>query len=94
MANATWNGQIIASSDKFEQVEGNIYFPRAALKAEFFKESQHSTVCPWKGTANYLDIVVDGKVNANAAWYYAEPKTAASNIAGYVAFWKGVTVSS
>jgi uncharacterized protein (DUF427 family) len=94
MANATWNGQIIAASDNFEQVEGNIYFPRAALNAEFFKESQHTSACPWKGTASYLDIVVDGKVNANAAWYYAQPKTAANNIAGYVAFWKGVTVSS
>jgi uncharacterized protein (DUF427 family) len=94
MANATWNGQIIAESDDFELVEGNVYFPRTALNAEFFKASTHSTVCGWKGTASYFDVIVDGKVNANAAWYYAEPKTAASNIAGYVAFWKGVEVSS
>lgn len=93
MAQAIWNGQVIAQSDSFELVEGNIYFPRAALKAEFFQDSAHATVCSWKGTASYFDVVVNGKVNANAAWYYATPKDAASNIAGYVAFWKGVEVT-
>ncbi len=93
MANAKWNGQVIAESDNFEVVEGNIYFPRSALKSEYFKESPHSSVCPWKGVASYFDVVVDGKINQNAAWYYASPKDAAKNIAGYIAFWKGVEVS-
>lgn len=93
MANAKWNGKIIAESDKFELVEGNVYFPRASIKPEFFQESMHTTVCPWKGLASYFDIVVDGKTNGNAAWYYAEPKDAAKNITNFVAFWKGVEVS-
>ena len=90
---AKWNGQVIAESDKFETVEGNVYFPRSALKSEFFQENSHTTVCSWKGTASYFDVVVDGKVNQNAVWYYANPKQAASNIKDYVAFWKGVEVS-
>lgn len=94
MATAKWNGQIIAQSDTFETVEGNIYFPHAALKPDFFRESTHNSVCPWKGIASYLDVVVDGKVNQNAAWYYPEPKQAASNIKDYVAFWKGVEVTN
>ena len=93
MANAKWNGQVIAESDQFELVEGNVYFPRSALKPAFFKESTHTTVCPWKGTASYFDVVVDSKTNANAAWYYDAPKDAAKNIAGFVAFWKGVEVN-
>jgi uncharacterized protein (DUF427 family) len=93
MANAKWNGKIIAESDKYELVEGNVYFPRGSIKSEFFKESTHTTVCPWKGLASYFDIVVDGKTNENAAWYYAEPKDAAKNITNFVAFWKGVEVS-
>ena len=93
MANAKWNGKIIAETDKFELVEGNVYFPRGSIKPEFFKETLHTTVCPWKGLASYFDVVVDGKTNENAAWYYAEPKDAAKNIAGFVAFWKGVEVS-
>jgi uncharacterized protein (DUF427 family) len=93
MPSAKWNGQVIAQSDQFETVEGNIYFPRDSLKDEFFKSSTHTTVCPWKGTASYFDLMVDGKVNENAAWYYPEPKDAARNIKGYVAFWKGVEVS-
>lgn len=93
MPSAKWNGRVIAESDPFETVDGNIYFPRSALKDEFFKPSSHTTVCSWKGTASYFDIVVDGKVNENAAWYYPDPKDAANNIKGYVAFWKGVEVS-
>ena len=93
MANAKWNGKIIAESDKFELVEGNVYFPRTSINPEFFKETMHITVCQWKGLASYFDVVVDGKTNENAAWYYAEPKDAAKNIAGFVAFWKGVEVS-
>ena len=93
MATAKWNGQIIAKSEQFELVENNVYFPRAALKAEFFGDSNHSTVCAWKGVASYLHVTVDGKVNENAAWYYAEPKSGAANIQGYVAFWKGIEVT-
>lgn len=93
MPSAKWNGQIIAETDRFETVEGNIYFPRHSLKDAFFKPSSHTTVCPWKGTASYFDVVVNGKVNENAAWYYADPKDAASNIKGHVAFWNGVEVS-
>jgi len=92
MPTAKWNGQVIAQSDTFETVEGNVYFPLSALKSEFFRDSSHSTVCPWKGTASYFDVVVDGKVNQNAAWYYANPKEAAANIKDHVAFWKGVEV--
>jgi uncharacterized protein (DUF427 family) len=93
MPSAKWNGQVIAETDRFETVEGNIYFPRSSLKDAFFKPSSHTTVCPWKGTASYFDVVVDGKVNENAAWYYADPKDAASNIKDHVAFWNGVEVS-
>ena len=93
MAIAKWNGQVIAESKTFELVEGNVYFPPSALKHDFFKASNHTTVCGWKGTAEYLDVIVDGKMNANAAWYYAAPKEAVNNIAGYVAFWKGVEVT-
>jgi uncharacterized protein (DUF427 family) len=92
MAIAKWNGKTIAESDEFVTLEGNAYFPRRALKAEFFRASSHTTVCPWKGVANYYDVCVDGKINANAAWYYANPKQAAANIKDHVAFWKGVEV--
>ena len=93
MPTAIWNGKVIAECEQFETVEGNVYFPRIALKPEFFHENSHTTICPWKGTASYFDVMVDGKVNQNAAWYYPTPKEAASNIKGYVAFWKGVEVS-
>jgi uncharacterized protein (DUF427 family) len=92
MAKASWNGTVIAESDHFETVEGNVYFPRAAVNAEFLRESGRTSVCPWKGTARYHDVVVDGKVNAGAAWYYPEPKDAAANIRDHIAFWQGVTV--
>lgn len=93
MATAKWNGKIIAASDIYETVESNVYFPREALKTEYLRESSHTTACPWKGLANYYDVCVDGKVNPNAAWYYAHPKEAAANIKDHVAFWKGVEVT-
>ena len=92
MPKAIWNGQVIAESDSFETVEGNTYFPPDSINQEFFQKSETTTVCPWKGTANYYDVVVDGQVNAGCAWYYATPKPEASNIAGHIAFWKGVEV--
>lgn len=92
MAVATWNGAVIAESDEFETVEGNVYFPPSALKSEHFKASNHHTTCGWKGVASYYHVEVDGKTNENAAWFYPDPKSAADNIRGYVAFWKGVTV--
>lgn len=92
MKRATWNGQIIAESDDTINVEGNHYFPPSSIKSEFFKTSQTHTVCPWKGTASYYDIEVDGQTNSDAAWYYPETSELAKNIKGYVAFWRGVTV--
>ena len=93
MHKAIWNGTVLAESDKTVVVEGNHYFPAAALKMEHFKPSAKTTVCGWKGTASYYTVSVDGKENADAAWYYPTPKDAAKEIAGHVAFWKGVTVS-
>jgi uncharacterized protein (DUF427 family) len=92
MAKATWNGAVLAESDKFEIVEGNVYFPPEALRRDAFRESDTHTVCGWKGVASYFDVVVDGQVNKDAAWYYPDPKPAASNIKGHIAFWRGVTV--
>jgi uncharacterized protein (DUF427 family) len=94
MPKATWNGQVIAESDRCETVEGNYYFPPSAVKREFLQESATHTTCGWKGVASYYDVVVNGQKNPDAAWYYPEPKDAAKNIAGYVAFWKGVTVEA
>lgn len=93
MPKAVWNGHVIAESDSTEVVEGNHYFPADSVKTEFVEKSDHTSVCGWKGTANYYHVVVDGERNEDAAWYYAEPKPEAQNIAGYVAFWKGVEVS-
>lgn len=94
MAKAIWNGVVLAESDRCEVVEGNQYFPPDSLKREYFKPSDKKTMCPWKGTASYYTLEVDGKVNSDAAWTYSDPKPAASNIAGYVAFWRGVVVES
>lgn len=91
---AFWNNAVIAESDDTVVVEGNHYFPAASLKREFFEPSTHTTVCGWKGVANYYDVVVNGQRNANAAWYYAEPKPRAAEIQHRVAFWRGVTVSA
>ena len=93
MAKAVWNGVVLAESDNTEIVEGNHYFPVDAVNMEHFKQSDHHTVCPWKGTASYYNVEADGNVNENAAWYYPDPKKAADHIKGYVAFWKGVEVT-
>jgi uncharacterized protein (DUF427 family) len=92
MAKAIWNGAVLAESDDIVMVEGNAYFPPAAMKTEFFRPSEHHTTCGWKGVASYYDVVVEETVNANAAWYYPTPKDAAKEITGRVAFWKGVKV--
>lgn len=92
MKRAEWKGAVLAESDDIVVVEGNAYFPAASLEREHFRDSQTHTVCPWKGTASYFDVVVGGQVNADAAWTYPAPKDAAKAIAGRVAFWKGVTV--
>ena len=94
MPKAIWNGAVLAESDRCEVVEGNQYFPPDAVKRSYLKESVTHTTCGWKGVASYYDVVVDGKINEDAAWYYPEPKDAAKNIAGYVAFWHGVTVEA
>lgn len=92
MPRAIWNGTVIAESDRCEMVEGNHYFPPEAVRPEHLQPSDTHTVCGWKGTASYYHVVVDGKVNRDAAWYYPEPKEAAKNIRGHVAFWRGVEI--
>ena len=92
MARATWNGAVLAESDQCEIVEGNYYFPRTAVAPDYLRESATHTVCPWKGTASYFDVVVNGETNKDAAWYYPEPKDAARQIKNHVAFWRGVHV--
>ncbi len=89
---AIWNDKILAESDETIIVEGNHYFPPEAIKAEFFQESRSHTVCPWKGTASYYNVVVNGDVNRDAAWFYPSPSDAAKRVEGYVAFWHGVRV--
>ena len=92
MAKATWGGVVLAESDETIVVEGNHYFPRDSIAGEYFSESSRQTVCPWKGTASYLDVVVAGNINAGAAWYYPHPKPAAADIKDHIAFWRGVFV--
>lgn len=89
---ATWNNQTIAESNDTIVVENNHYFPIESVKSEFLKESNTQSVCPWKGTASYYSLEVDGKTNKDAAWYYPHPKEAAKNIKSYLAFWKGVQI--
>ena len=89
---AIWNGHTIAESDATIVVEGNHYFPPDSIQKDFFTDSSHTSTCPWKGNAKYYNVVVEGKENNDAAWYYPAPKDAAKNITGYVAFWKGVDV--
>jgi uncharacterized protein (DUF427 family) len=91
---AVWNGTVIAESEDTVIVEGNHYFPLASVNAALLEPSSHTSVCPWKGTAKYYSLRVNDELNANAAWYYAEPKEAAREIKGRVAFWKGVTVTA
>jgi uncharacterized protein (DUF427 family) len=94
MAKATWNGTTIAESKLTQMVEGNHYFPPTDIHREFLEPSNHTTICPWKGTAHYYHVLANGKKNENAAWYYPEPKAAASNIKDHIAFWKGIQVTS
>jgi len=94
MAKAIWNGQVIAESGRCEMVEGNHYFPPEAVKREFLQPSETHTTCGWKGIASYQSVSVAGQVNKDAAWYYPDPKPAAKNIAGYIAFWKGVKIET
>ncbi len=87
------NGKVIAESTDTIVIENNYYFPPDSIKREFLRESDHRSTCPWKGEAYYYDVIVDGKESKNAAWYYPNPKEAAKEIPGYVAFWKRVEVT-
>jgi uncharacterized protein (DUF427 family) len=89
---AVWNDAVLAESDATIVVEGNHYFPPGSIRAEHFRASATHTTCPWKGEASYYDVLADGKVNKDAAWYYPQPKEAAQEIKDHVAFWKGVKV--
>ncbi len=91
---AIWNGQVIAESGDTITIEGNHYFPADAIRKEYFKPSTTHTTCSWKGTASYYTLEVDGKKNADAAWFYPSPKDKAKNIEGYIAFWKGVQITA
>ena len=92
MPQALFNGQVIADSDTVETVEGNLYFPPQSIRAEYFRPSEKTTICGWKGKARYYTLVVDGVENTDAAWYYPEPKPAAANIKDHVAFYPSVEV--
>ena len=92
MPTAKWNEAVIAQTERFERVEGNVYFPPESVRMECLRPSETHTVCSWKGTASYYDVIVDGKVNRDAAWYYPEPTERAQNIKGHIAFWRGVAV--
>ena len=94
MPKAIWNSTVLAESKTCEVVEGNQYFPPDAIMRQYRTPSTTHTPCPWKGEASYYDIEVNGQINKDAAWYYPAPKDAAKNIAGYVAFWKGVKVEA
>ena len=94
MPRATWNGVVLAESDRCEVVEGNQYFPPEAVNRAYLRASDTHTTCGWKGVASYYDVVVDGKTNEDAAWYYPEPMDAAKRIRNYVAFWRGVTIEA
>lgn len=93
MPKAVWNGTVIAESADTEVVENNHYFPADSVNREYVRESETTSVCPWKGTASYYDVVVGDEVNSDAAWYYPDPKDEAKQIAGRMAFWKGVEVT-
>jgi uncharacterized protein (DUF427 family) len=93
MATASWNDTVLAESDDIEVVEGNLYFPLSSVREGVLRDSDTTSVCPWKGTASYYTLDVAGQSNTDAAWYYPEPKPAASELQGRVAFWKGVTVT-
>ena len=93
MTTASWNGAVIAESDDIVTVEGNAYFPRESLRDDVLRPSATHTVCPWKGTASYYSLDIDGKINPDAVWYYPAPKDAAQQITDRVAFWKGVEIA-
>lgn len=93
MVQARWNGSLIASSDDTVVVEGNHYFPAESVNAELLRPSTKTTMCPWKGTAHYHSLHVDGAENPDAAWYYPDPKPKAQDIRDRIAFWRGVEVS-
>jgi len=93
MAKATWKDVVIAESDETIVIEGNHYFPPDSVNTEYLQASGTTTVCPWKGTASYHSVTVDGRTKADAAWYYPEPKEAAAEIKDYIAFWRGVEVT-
>jgi len=92
VARAIWNDAVIAESAEYEEVEGNIYFPPDSVSEDLLQKSDTQSRCPWKGMASYLDVVVDGEVNRDAAWYYPDPRDAAARIKDHVAFWRGVTI--
>jgi len=92
MVEARWNGAVIARSDDTVVIEGNHYFPLEAIDRALLSPSETTSICPWKGTANYYHLTVNGAENRDAVWYYADPKPAAAEIKGRVAFWKGVDV--
>jgi uncharacterized protein (DUF427 family) len=92
MSIAKWNGVILADSDRTITIEANLYFPPDSVKKEYLRETNTHSTCPWKGVATYYDVIVEGKINKEAAWLYPEPKPAAKEIMNYVAFWKGVEV--
>ena len=94
MARALWQGQVIAETDTYETVEGNVYFPPGSVNRAFLSPSETTTVCGWKGTAHYYAVEVGGRRNADAAWYYPDPKPATATIRDHVAFWRGVTVET
>ena len=91
---AVWKGEVIAESEMTVVVEGNHYFPPDAINKKYFKESQTTSVCPWKGTASYHTVQVGGEENADAAWYYPDPKDAAAEIKDHIAFWRGVDIQA
>jgi uncharacterized protein (DUF427 family) len=91
---AIWNDTIIAESDNTVIIEGNHYFSRESVDFSFLKPSSHTSACPWKGLAHYYSVEVNGEVNTDAAWYYPEPKPAASEIKDHLAFWRGVNITS
>ncbi len=92
MAKAIWNGTVLAESDHYEIVEGNVYFPPKSINTGYFQQSDTKSTCPWKGLASYYSITVNGQENKDAAWYYPAPNAAAANIKNHVAFWRGVKV--
>lgn len=92
MIRAVWNGVVLAEAEQTVQLEGNHYFSPDSIRGEYLTDSATTTVCPWKGTAHYYTVTVDGEVNPDAAWYYPDPSARAQEIAGHVAFWRGVRV--